>query len=192
MKEKPEAERKKEYAQLTALIKAVDGGDIGKARELRELIKSRDYLRQIGDMHMQVFSHLVGRLAGDKASMVEFMLARLDEQKAKLGYDEAGELERMMIERIVMCWLRVVEAENYCTKASNGGHSLKLCDYAERSLTRASSRFMKASEALARYRLMIQVTKIATAKADLLEARAAESRTNKSNAAMRLLKTMTG
>ena len=79
-----------------------------------------------------------------------------------------------MIARIVMCWLRVVEAESCLMQIGRGGQSLKHCEFAERSLTRANSRFLKACEALSRYRLLTQAARFATARANLIAARAAE------------------
>lgn len=174
MKSGQKPDLKEEAKRMRALVTAVDSGDVSKAKELREMIESRDFLRAIGDMHMQVSSHLIGKLAGDKAATVEFICAHLDKRKDDLGYKEANELERMMIDRILMCWLRVVEAENYCTQVSRGGQTFKQCDHAERSLMRANSRFLKACEALSRYRLMTQATRYATSRADLIEARAAK------------------
>jgi hypothetical protein len=57
---------------------------------------------------------------------------------------------------------------------------------------RAQNRLLSACEALERYRLLTQATRVVTARADLLGAKAGEARMNKSNAAMRLLKSATG
>ena len=165
-----------EGARLRELIKAVDGGDVSKAKELRELIESRDYLRKIGDAHSRIFNHLLGQMAGDKASTVEFILSHTAQRKTALGYDESSELERMMIDRIVMCWFRVVQAEGYCVSLEGKGRTFKEHEFAERNLTRANSRFLKSCEALSRYRVMIQATRVVTAKADLIEAQAAKVR----------------
>jgi hypothetical protein len=98
----------------------------------------------------------------------------------------------MLIERIVMCWLRLVAAESYCNQIGNTIHSLNEASFAERRLTMANGRFLRSIEALERYRFLCQATKIATARADLLDAKAAEVRMNKTNGAMRLLKSATG
>ena len=86
----------------------------------------------------------------------------------------------------------LVAAESYCNQIGITIHSLNEATFAERRLTMANSRFLRAVEALERCRLLVQATKIATARADMLDARAAESRMNKANGAMRLLERATG
>lgn len=57
---------------------------------------------------------------------------------------------------------------------------------------RADWHYAGAIGSLARLRVMTEAARIAKAKADVLDAKAAEARMNRSNAAMRLLKSANG
>jgi hypothetical protein len=182
---------KKDYDEFCALIKAADAGKSGAVQKLREYIAAHPRTKEMGDLHANITDTLMKKIAANK-STAEFLTANIDEKKQNLGYSKADALERMMIDRVVMCWLRVTVAEIHCTNLVNTTTTFKESDFADRSLTRASNRFMQACEALERYRVMAEAVKIAKAKANLLEAKVSESKMNKSNAAMRLLKSATG
>jgi hypothetical protein len=70
----------------------------------------------------------------------------------ELGYESASMIERLMIDRIVVCKLRLAYVENYSAEAMSPGHSLKESDYADKLLTRAHRRYESAMESLARLR----------------------------------------
>jgi hypothetical protein len=177
--------------EFQALINAADTGKPGAAQKLRDFLDAHPTTKLMGDLHAAIIGHLMKKLSGSK-SADEFLAANINEKKQNLGYWKAGELEQMLIDRVVMCWLRLTLAENYCNKIGDTVTTFKESDFAERSLSRANSRFIRACEALERYRLMAEAVKIAKAKADLLEAKAGESKMNKSNTVMRLLKSATG
>lgn len=186
-----QANDKKDYAEFRALCKATDEGKPGAAAKLREFIDANEWTVKLGDLSARVMGSLMDKLV-KSASNQEFLAAHIAEREKQLGYPEASGIERMLIERVTMCWLRLVVAESYNNRIGDTIHTLTEAQFAERRLTMVSNRFLRACEALERYRLMAQVTKIATAKADLLDAKAAEARMNKANGAMRLLKSVTG
>lgn len=165
-------EKEKEYKELMALIRATDADKPSAAAKLREFIAGRSYLTRAVDMGTTVEGLLIDKVTGGKPSSLEFACAGIDDRKKNLGYGEAGELERMLIDRMVMCWLRLLLAESHCLEIGRKITDLKNCEFVERTLTRANSRFVKAVDALDRYRLMTQATRYAKAKADLIEARA--------------------
>jgi len=70
--------------------------------------------------------------------------------RSDLGHAEASPLERMLIENIVVCWLRLYTVE--LTYDTAGGHSLAQGAHWERRLTLSHHRYLKAIETLARFR----------------------------------------
>ena len=180
----------KDFAEFRALIKAADEGKPDAARKLREYLAANEWAVKLGDLSAHVMAALMDKLVKG-ASNRELFSAQVGAKKRELGYADASGIEQMLIERVVMCWLRVIEAESYCNRIGGTVTTVKEGDFAEHSLTRSNGRFLRACDALERYRLMVQVTKIAKAKADRLDAKTGEARMNKSNAAMRLLKSAT-
>jgi hypothetical protein len=186
-----QTDNKKDFAEFRALIKDTDARKPGAAGKLRAYLDANLWAKNLGDFMEIVRGALMSKLTKSAANL-ETLAAHLEERKKNLGYKDASPLEQMLIERIMMSWLRLIAAESYCNQIGNTITSLNEAHFAERRLTMANSRFLRACEALERYRLMVQVTKIAKAKADWLDAKAGEARMNKSNAAMRLLKSATG
>lgn len=185
------ADDKKEFAEFRALIKDTDAGKPGAVVKLRAHLEANQWTKGLGDFMGFAQAALMNKLTKSAANL-ELLAAHLEERKKNLGYQDASPIERMLIERVAMCWLRLVAAESYCNQIGDTIHSLNEANFAERRLTMANSRFLRAVEALERYRVMIQVSRMATARADLLDAKAAESRMSKANGAMRLLKSATG
>ena len=123
-----------------------------------------------------------------EAGNAELLEREYQTQCDKLGWKEASAIERLMISRIGMSWLRLMYAENYSTSCMGSGNSFKEVEFADRQLTRANSRYVRAIELLARLRALTQATRIAEARADLMDAKAAEARASKPGSGMRLLK----
>lgn len=76
--------------------------------------------------------------------------------RESFGYDSATEIEKLMINRVVMCWLRVMMAENYLSQTQKESKLVTAWEFAERSLMRANSKYIRAVESLARIRVLVQ------------------------------------
>jgi hypothetical protein len=72
--------------------------------------------------------------------------------KTGLGYDSAPELERLLIDEIALCWLRLGEAETMYSQVHSATHQPAKAAYAERRLSACLARYTRACEALARVR----------------------------------------
>jgi hypothetical protein len=184
-------EDKRDFARFRALVTATDAGVKGAMGELQDFLKANAWAARLGDISLHVMSALIGKLT-KKTSNCAMFGAVIAEREQQMGYADAVGVEKMLIERVMMCWIRLLIAESYCTNIEGKGLTFNHHEFAERSLSRAHNGFLRACEALERYRLLAQATKIATARADLLDAKAGEARTNKANGAMRLLKSQTG
>lgn len=69
-----------------------------------------------------------------------------------LGFDGAPMLERLLIEQIVTCWVRVSVAELLYSHINNGSQTLAKASYWDKHLEGAQRRYLRAIEALARVR----------------------------------------
>lgn len=82
----------------------------------------------------------------------EAMTAHAVVMRDGLGYREAPELERGLIEHIVLCWLRVQKVEQGYTHAMGESMTLAKADWWERRLSATQARYLRACEGLARVR----------------------------------------
>jgi hypothetical protein len=78
--------------------------------------------------------------------------ATMAEIKQGLGYENAPVLERLLIDQLVMCWLRVGEAEAMYSQIMGASHDFDKAVYAEKRLTACLGRYTRVVESLARIR----------------------------------------
>jgi hypothetical protein len=75
-----------------------------------------------------------------------------DQARDELGFENAPMLEKMMIEHIVLCWLRLAVAELQFSAVTAHGGTLAQIEHHQRRVGAAQKRFTRASESLARVR----------------------------------------
>jgi len=75
--------------------------------------------------------------------------------KSPLGYDRAGPIERLLIEQVAACYLRLNITEQSCEGVMGKEHALKLGSYWEKKLSSAQHRYLRAIETLARIRRLL-------------------------------------
>ncbi len=132
-KEKPAAEDRAEFARLLADNPAV--------------------WRAAGD----VMEHTAQALIDDLSGKSHLVRTSLETGWARLAVDLArpgdGELERLLVQQVVLCWLKLAYTEHqHRHYLTNGGATITQCDFWERRLSAAQHRYLRATEALARVR----------------------------------------
>jgi hypothetical protein len=90
-------------------------------------------------------------------------------RRDQLGWKEASPLERLMIERIMLCWVRLLWTEHYNGSFMQPSIPMRESEYADKMFSRAYNRYVKAIESLAKLRQAEAITKAAKAQASLLE-----------------------
>lgn len=70
----------------------------------------------------------------------------------ELGFENASALERLIIQQITLCWLRLNLLEILYTISLEGSHTPEVGLYYEKRLTATQKRFTRACETLARVR----------------------------------------
>jgi hypothetical protein len=82
----------------------------------------------------------------------------MDQVVDRLRKDLAGEnpspLERLLVERIISCYLHVHFAESEYSGTVGRGVSIALAEYMQKRLDRANKRYLQALKALAQVRKM--------------------------------------
>ena len=76
----------------------------------------------------------------------------IDDLKKDFGYKDAPAIEKLLIEQIIVCWVLLQKSQMQYAVAQRRGPALPDADYWERRVSAANTRFLRASETLARVR----------------------------------------
>ena len=160
-----------ENARLAVFIEAANRGK-ENGPEVKALRKFLDDNKDLAKQY-QVFAfsvrHAVMRKITQENGHFELLEREYETRRDDLGWVEAGPVERLLIERIMLCWLRLLWVENYSGSFMQSGAYIKESEYADKLLNRAHSRYVKAVESLAKLRQVEAITKAASAHASILE-----------------------
>jgi hypothetical protein len=86
-----------------------------------------------------------------------------------LTLESDGPLEQLLITRVVMCWLRLMYAENYKTALMRADTTWTQIDGADKDLNRAHARYVRSIEALARVRKLVKIAEMADTQSQLMK-----------------------
>lgn len=97
---------------LDQLIERAQDGDLSALPDLRRwLVQEPALWQQCGDLAKHAELAWLRLVAGKNLVLQESMPRKLAEMKSKLGGAEPTALERLLVERIVICWLQVHHAD---------------------------------------------------------------------------------
>ena len=150
-----EAQRNKEYTDLIELFKRVDKKNAPKA----DIEKLEDYLRKYpklayvgGDLVHSVQKNILEDAFSTGPAVMVSVEAYCNLQRDELGYKTATPIERLLIENVVLCWLRLHLCELRYQSAMEKNISLTQAMYWEKKLSAHQKRYLRAIETLARIR----------------------------------------
>ena len=150
--------------ELRKLIKQTNKAKPAKKdlQALRQFLRDRPELWRItGDMAEQSIRHLSNTMGENSALLRESLETGCRQLQKELGMDSDTLLEELLIQQVVMAWLRLTNIEFQYTGVTGGEQLIRRVDHWERRLNAAQRRFFRACETLARIRKlnvpMIQV-----------------------------------
>jgi len=82
----------------------------------------------------------------------EGLMAQAEAHRFGLGHKTSPDLERGLIEHVVLCWLRLQKAEYSYSQALGDSLPLTVANWWERRLDKTHGRYLRACESLARVR----------------------------------------
>lgn len=139
--------------QYSLLVEAANkpGAKLGPLMDFMD--DHPDFCEQLCAIGNSIKARMIERIASGKGFQytVEVDHKNLIE---RLAGDDADPLERLMIERIGLCWLRLLWCENYNASFTRAEVNMRESEYADRLYDRAFKRFTKACESLARLRAL--------------------------------------
>jgi hypothetical protein len=140
--------------EVKTLLRKAEKGDTTVLPALRTYMdRTAGYWEQVGDLANSARETLIQKLSGDKNFVVQEAHRR---KCAALTQELAGAtpspLERLLVERIVLCWLDLYYAE--CLYAQNLGESLTIrqAEHRQQRLSKAQARYLSAIRTLAQIR----------------------------------------
>lgn len=143
----------KEFDELVALTDRAQKGDQKALPALREFLKEPIIVEALGgDLAKQAQLTLVNKFSGTNLVFKETLTRKLELLRDELAGKDPTPLERLLVERIVACWLHLHHLEQiYANKDSI---SLELGSYYQRSISSAQKRYLAAIKTLALVRKM--------------------------------------
>jgi hypothetical protein len=141
--------------RLMALIRRVEAGDLTLLPALRKGLDDNPTLwRTNGDLALMASNRWVEAICGPNEVRRECLRRKMRELYRDLaGAGEVAPLERLLLDRVMCCWLAVNDAET--TAASVEGKSFRETEFYEERLGRAQKRYLAAIRAVTQYRRLL-------------------------------------
>jgi hypothetical protein len=151
----------KNTEDLRALVKRIDK-DNPKSEDLEALSKEMDEMPElffdIGNAQKNVFERVLESGVTTRFAR-ECALRYIEEMKTQMGYQTSTFVEKMLIDEIVMRYIRLQMAEaSYQSHVIDKSHSLEIGTYHEKIVEQAQKRYIRAIETLVKVRKMIAQT----------------------------------
>src|SRR5262249_3829914 len=128
-------------------LKRAQSGDASTLPVLRKMLQDPATVDQFGDLAYQAEQSLIRAAAGDDLAFGEGLTRKLELLRAELAGLNPTPVERLLVERIVACWLQVQDADVRYAQAKN--LSLEGGEYYQRRMDRAHKRYLSAIRTLA-------------------------------------------
>ncbi|VTR92843.1 Uncharacterized protein OS=Singulisphaera acidiphila (strain ATCC BAA-1392 / DSM 18658 / VKM B-2454 / MOB10) GN=Sinac_7624 PE=4 SV=1 [Gemmata massiliana] len=144
-----EVEVPKTMEELRALLKRTQAGDETTVPVVRKMLSNPASLRMFGGkLADQVVSSFIKAMGGDNVGFREAVLKKLEQMRAELLGESSTPIERVLVERVVACWLQVQDAELRAAQGQKDA-SIKQADFHQRRMDATNKRFLAAVKGLA-------------------------------------------
>jgi hypothetical protein len=138
---------------ILKILRRAERGDKTVLPDLRELLDLGPELASVcGDLAKTAERELIGVMAGKDLLMKETVPRKLKAMREELSGPSPTSLEKLLVERVVACWLALQHAELLCTQGSFGRVTVHQVELYQRRLDRAQKRFLSAIRTLAQIR----------------------------------------
>jgi hypothetical protein len=134
---------------IRKLVKRAQGGDASTLPVLRKMLRDPATVDWFGgDLARQAELSLIDAVGGDNLAFKEALTRKLELLRADLAGPDPTPVERLLVERVVACWLQLHHAD--IVLAQQGGKlTLEQGEYHQRCRDRAHKRYLSAIKTLA-------------------------------------------
>jgi hypothetical protein len=133
--------------ELRKVLERAQRGDETTLPALRELLKEPHMVEACGNLAAHAETALIRKFAGKDLAVSEGLRRKLGCLRAELAGPTPTPLERMLVGRVVACWLHLYYLE--AVYAGKDGMSLDLAQHYQRCIDRAHKRHLSAIKTLA-------------------------------------------
>jgi hypothetical protein len=123
-------------------------GDAATLPALRKILQAPGAVDLFGgDLARQAEQSLIAAAAGENLAFKEALVRKLELLRAELAGPNPTPVERLLVERVVACWLQVQDADVRYAQAKD--LSPEWGEYYQRRMDRAHKRYLSAIRTLA-------------------------------------------
>jgi hypothetical protein len=141
--------------RLQRLVERAEGGDEGAMPELRAALNANPWVWQrFGDLGQQSQGAWLQLIAGKNLLLLESASRKAEQLRAELAGPAPSPLERLLVERVVACWLQTNYAD--ASYAQLKGTTPAQHTAALRRQNSAQQRYLQAVRALATIRRLLR------------------------------------
>jgi hypothetical protein len=139
-------------AEVKKLLRKAEKGDTTVLPALRTWMdRTPGYWETVGDLAQTARQSLIQTISGDNLLAQEAYDRKCAALTKELAGPQPSPLERLLVERIVLCWLHL-----YSTEALYAQHkqdlSLRQAEFHQQRLSKAQARYLSAIRTLAQVR----------------------------------------
>jgi hypothetical protein len=146
-KEQPKA-TEPDGNEIRALSDRAQAGDRAAMAPLRRLLEQPEWVEALGgNLAQQTRLWLVEKFAGKNLLLKESVRRKMDLMAAELAGPSPSALERLLVERVVACWLHLHFLE--AAYINRDGLTIAQGAYHQRVISAAHKRYLSAIKALA-------------------------------------------
>jgi hypothetical protein len=139
--------------KLMALIDRAQDGDKNALPVLRRVLDEAPRIARFVDLARDVERSIIKRVSGDDVFTQEAIPRNLKTMREEIAGENPSPLERLLAERIGICWLELQYFE--AIYAQNMGElTITQSDYHQRRIDKAHRRYLSSIKALAQIRKM--------------------------------------
>jgi hypothetical protein len=147
-----------DQARVKELVDRGHAGDLTVLPALRELFNNNPgFAAEVGSLVRHAEQSLLLLAAGKSLTLREAISRQVAELRERLAATARSELERLLVDRIVLCWMQVyycdVELTDHVRKGLGANASTQA---AQKRLDRAHMRYLSAVKALATVQKLIR------------------------------------
>jgi len=150
---------------VRALLTRTVAGDESTVPVVRELLQNPALIPLFGgDLAQRVIDAFLSGLGGTDVGFREAVQVKLDRMRAELLGDAPTPVERVLVERVIACWLQVQDAELRAGRGQKDA-TFRQAEFNQRRMDATNRRFLAAVKTLALVRkLAVPVLQVNIAK----------------------------
>ena len=139
--------------KLMALIDRAQDSDKEALSVLRKVLDEEPRVARIVDLARNVERSIIEKMSGNDVFTQEALPRNLKEMRKEIAGENPSPLERLLSERIAVCWLELQYFQAVYTQ-NMGKLTITQSDYHQRRIDKAHRRYLSSIKALAQIRKM--------------------------------------